>query len=370
MVAFKRWIKELGDVVMVLVVVTDPAPTTALKRLFVRSGFVLIPLSILLIRYYPSLGRGYSSWTGEASNLGVATGKNGLGYVCLIFGLASVWCLLEMFRGGDRGPASRILIAHSTVLALALWLFRMAHSATSFMCFLIGAGLMAVTGRGLIRRPAILHALVGTVLFIVLYATLLNPSAGLLETVGRNSTLTGRDRIWKSALSLTVDPVFGAGYESFWLGQRLVRIWGANPMGDHANQAHNGYLEVYLDLGWTGVALLSLVMVWGYLGVIHSLRLNPEAGRLKLAFFVVAAAYNITEHAFRELHPVWIGFVLAVIVVPEFLPQSKPATLAPRTEFVPESQTSWALESSTTTSCQFSWYGSNYAQGCPFEEDR
>src|SRR3989454_3206999 len=82
-VAFKRWTKAVGDLVMVLVVLTDPEPTAALKRFIACSGFLLIPLSILLIKYYPSLGRAYSPWTGEAYNVGGATQKNGLGIVCL-----------------------------------------------------------------------------------------------------------------------------------------------------------------------------------------------------------------------------------------------------------------------------------------------
>src|SRR6516162_4553756 len=86
-VAFKRWTKAVGELVMVMMVLTDPEPTAAIKKFFSRSGFVLIPVSVLLIKYYPSLGRGYSDWTGEAYNNGVATQKNGLGYDCLIFGL-------------------------------------------------------------------------------------------------------------------------------------------------------------------------------------------------------------------------------------------------------------------------------------------
>jgi O-antigen ligase len=114
---------------------------------------------------------------------------------------------------------------------------------------------------------------------------------------------------------MTVDPLFGAGYESFWLGARLEKMWQTNP--EHPNQAHNGYLEVFLDLGWVGLTLLAVVMASGCWSVVRALRRDPEAARLKLAFFVVAAIYNLTEHAFRELHPVWIAFLLAVIIVPE-----------------------------------------------------
>ena len=60
-VAFKRWTKALGDLVMVLVVLSDREPISAVKRLFSRTEFLLIPLSVLLIKYYPTLGRGLRS---------------------------------------------------------------------------------------------------------------------------------------------------------------------------------------------------------------------------------------------------------------------------------------------------------------------
>ncbi len=60
-VAFKRWVKALGDVVMVLVVLTDVNPSAAIRRFLARVGFVLIPVSILFIKYYPDFGRAYGT---------------------------------------------------------------------------------------------------------------------------------------------------------------------------------------------------------------------------------------------------------------------------------------------------------------------
>jgi hypothetical protein len=68
-------------------------------------------------------------------------------------------------------------------------------------------------------------------------------------------------------------------------------------------------------------------MMWGYRNVARALRSGLESAKLRVAFFVVAASYNLTEHAFRELHPVWIAFLLAIIAVPEpLLPQTQEAT--------------------------------------------
>src|SRR5215472_13692207 len=53
--SFKRWIKATGEFAIVLVVLTDPNPGSALKRFFTRAGFVLIPLSLFLVYLAPAL---------------------------------------------------------------------------------------------------------------------------------------------------------------------------------------------------------------------------------------------------------------------------------------------------------------------------
>jgi O-antigen ligase len=316
LVAFKRWTKALGDLAMILIVLTDDEPVAALKRILARSGFVLMPLSILFIKYYPALARAYSPWNGTAYNTGVATGKNGLGVICLVFGLASVWRLLEAVRNEEGTRRVRSIIVHGTVIAQALWLFHMADSATSLACFLIGSILIAVTSlRTFMQRPAVVHLLVAGMLLVVVYGTLLNPSAGLTDMVGRDSTLTGRTALWDELVPLAVNPWTGAGYGSFWLGERLEAIWRINWW--HPLQAHNGYIEIFLDLGWVGLALLGLVMACGYRNVFRLLGGDSETVNLRLAYLVVAAAFNLTEFAFKEIHPIWIVFLLAVIAVPE-----------------------------------------------------
>lgn len=314
-VAFKRWTKAVGDLVMVLVVLTDPNPSAAIKRLLARIGFLLIPLSVLFIKYYPELGRFFHPWSWQTLYMGVAIGKNGLGFICLVFGLGSLWRFLESLRGGERTSRAGSLIAHGIVLAMVLWLFWMADSATSLGCFLIGGGLIVVTSLSeFVRKPAAVHLLVLGIISIALFGLFFSPAVGLVEAMGRDSTLTGRTDLWTEILRMNVDPLFGTGFGSFWLGERAAYFWENHWW--RPNQAHNGYLEIFINLGWIGVALLSFVMAWGYRNVVGSLRQDPELGRLKLAYFVVAVLYNLTEAAFRAMHPVGIAFLLAVTLVP------------------------------------------------------
>jgi exopolysaccharide production protein ExoQ len=315
-VAFKRWFKALGDLVMVLIVLTDIDSSAAVKRLLDRAGFLLIPVSVLLIKYYPDLGRGYNPWIWTPYYTGVATSKNLLGMISLIFGLGSAWRIFQEFRSGDNRRRAGPLIAHGVLLAMVLWLFWVANSVTSFSCFLLAGGLMAVTHmRALVRNPFFVHLLVAAVLVVSFSALFLDIGSGLVKDLGRDETLSGRTALWNQLLGMAGNPVFGTGFESFWLGDRLHKLW--NIYWWHPNEAHNGYFEVFLNLGWAGVALLGLVMLTGYRNVIAAFRNEPDSGRVKLTYFVVAATYNFTEAGFRMMDPIWIIFLMAITVVPE-----------------------------------------------------
>ena len=98
---------------------------------------------------------------------------------------------------------------------------------------------------------------------------------------------------------------------------RLKRIWAAGELLFGINEAHNGYLEVYLSLGWIGVALLATLIITGYRNaMVAALRRDPDAGRLKLAFLVAAVTYAFTEAAFRIMGSIWVAFLLAITAVP------------------------------------------------------
>src|SRR5204863_7981500 len=65
-IAFKRWTKIFGHPIMALIVLSEPVFKEALIRLMKRCAYVVVPVSILFIRYYPHLGRSYDKWTGLA----------------------------------------------------------------------------------------------------------------------------------------------------------------------------------------------------------------------------------------------------------------------------------------------------------------
>ncbi len=325
-VALKRWIKGLGDIVMVIVLLTDRDREAALKRLLSRCAFVLIPLSILFIKYYPDVGRSYNRWTWTYSYGGVTTNKNTLGMICMLFGVASVWRLLGILQGKATRHRARRLAAHALLLALITWLFYMANSVTSMSCLVLASGILIMAHTWMLaRKPALVHLLVVGMIAISFSVLFLGAGAGLMaDTTGRDTTtLTGRTEIWKLALSMAGNPVIGTGYESFWLGKRLEKMWAIDP---DISQAHNGYLEIYLNLGWVGELLFATILITGYRNAYAAFKRNRHAGSIVLVYLTIAVVYNFTEATFRMTTPIWFYFLFSAIALPPLMAKAKTAS--------------------------------------------
>jgi exopolysaccharide production protein ExoQ len=313
-VSLKRWIKAIGDVVMVLVVFTDPEPVEALKRLFSRVGFVLLPASILLIKYYGDLGRGYSP-DGLPMNTGVTTNKNTLGVIALVLSLGTLWRFMTLWRAKGEPARGRHLLAHGVLLAVGVAVLGLADSATSRACFALGAVLMfAMSLSAIRRRPGNLHALVLMIVLAGGLTMLAGGEAGVVHALGRETNLTGRTDIWAAVLPAVPNKMLGAGFESFWLpGPRLASVYSKLSQYMHVNEAHNGYIEIYLNLGWVGVGLIALILGIGYRHAVLALRRDPALGNLTVVYIAAATVYSFTEAGFRMLNPIWISLLLAVI---------------------------------------------------------
>jgi MYXO-CTERM domain-containing protein len=137
LVSLKRWIKDVGHIVMILVILSEANPVQALREVFTRCAYVLVPLSVLFMKYYPQTGTYYNDWTGECSFCGATDGKNQLGRLGLTMALFMVWILTDLQNTKTRFGRIRQGLPEMAVLLLCLWVLRKANSATSLACFVI-----------------------------------------------------------------------------------------------------------------------------------------------------------------------------------------------------------------------------------------
>jgi len=310
-VALKRWIKVLGHPVMALVVLTERDPLGALRAVFQRTAVLMLPWSILLIKYYPHLGRYFDAWTGLGLNGGIHHNKNELGYTCMVLGIFFIWNLSALRRLPGENQARSEFWLTLLWLSLVGWLLAMADSATPLVCLVLATGTSWFVGSRFVSRRFIGVQLILMILLVIAAELTFGIHAETVRFLGRNPSLTDRTEVWADLLAVDINPLVGAGFESFWLGHRREAIW--SKWWWQPNQAHNGYIETYLNLGWIGVGLL-IAVLWGtYRKARLELVRNLDYGRLRFAFLFAILAYNYTEATFKGVHLVWTAFYLIAL---------------------------------------------------------
>ncbi len=80
---------------MALIFLTEPDAKEAMVTLMKRCAYIVVPVSILFIKYYPCLGREFDPWLGRGIWTGISTGKNVLDRDCFILAFFLVWHLLR-----------------------------------------------------------------------------------------------------------------------------------------------------------------------------------------------------------------------------------------------------------------------------------
>ena len=306
-VLFKRWFKDLGNPIMALILLTERRPYQAVGTTVRRLAYLLLPLSVLFIKYFPELGRGYKP-DGSPMYTGVGHQKNDLGLMCLTAGIYFTWHLLR-----KRGAAEAVpTIGRYELLLTAMigYLLYMSNSQTSLVCLVIVIGIVVLSRAPFIApQPSRLIPFLAAsaVAYYVLDATL-HIKDEILALLGRDANLTERAGLWELVRSLEASPIIGAGFMSFWSGERMETIW--RTLGEGINQAHNGYLEQYLNLGYVGVGFIAAIIASGLLNVRTHMNTDSSAALLRLCFISVAILYNYTEASFYGINNMWVMLLL------------------------------------------------------------
>jgi O-antigen ligase len=128
------------------------------------------------------------------------------------------------------------------------------------------------------------------------------------------------------------NPVFGTGFESFWTGSRMQELWDLFP-NTHINESHNGYIEVYLNLGVIGLGLLAAMFIQGYRTCVAAFGIDANSASLMLAYLLVATIYSCTEAGFRMLYYTWsflLLFIMAAGCIRQGITETRSARAAIR----------------------------------------
>ena len=166
---------------------------------------------------------------------------------------------------------------------------------------------------------------VAVVLFLILFsiATILiteNLETIVVDVLGKDMTFTGRRPIWELLWEKKIKSHLwlGYGYYSFWQPWRGLNDSGivVMPNGYKVPNAHNGFMELILDLGMIGLVLFLL----SYLKTIASTILymnqskQPESV-LPFLFIMYLIMPALTNNRIVDFHDFWCYYIFVVVRV-------------------------------------------------------
>lgn len=245
---------------------------------------------------------------------GVASQKNGLGQLCLLTGIYFSWDLL-LNRRGDKEIRPLPFSIYLIILPMIAWLLYMANSATSLTCLGIAVSLFLVAQLPAVAREPhrVLTLTIASLLVFGVLEVFFGFSESVIVMLGRTPDLTTRVPMWQDLLAMVKDPIIGFGYGSFWLGDRsrlVFERWGIT------GQAHNGYLQLYLDLGLIGLFIQVAWILSGLGKIANRLSIDYPSAMLRLCLVLVVVLYNWTEASFQYVSNMWLAFFLGAMDVP------------------------------------------------------
>lgn len=314
-VSLKRWIKISGAIFVAFVILSEKQPLQALESILRRSAYVLIPLSIVLLKYFPEYGRSYTTHEGIPMGTGVTTHKNSLGALCAFSSFFLIWRLFCKWRSGKLFINKSQTIGDILIIFMALFLLfggGGTYSATSIFIFVFSTVLIiffyltkSVTrfiGNNL-KKVTILFVL----FFLLLSNVLLPITTSILR---RDDTITGRTEIWEVVLEVASEnPILGVGYGGYWGPQKAAWFKKMN-----VEQSHNGYLEVYLETGIFGIFILSIFFLGFCSKIGREFNQFFDWGVFGICFLFTVLLYNYAEASFISPSIYWTLTIFITVV--------------------------------------------------------
>jgi exopolysaccharide production protein ExoQ len=141
------------------------------------------------------------------------------------------------------------------------------------------------------------------------------------QWMGRDATLSGRTLIWKQVWVFVLQrPWLGWGYDAFWRGTQGEAFRVVAAVRFMVFHAHNGFLEIWLELGVAGLGLFALSYLRAWLRLWPALRAG-EVDRVTWMVFVLVLIllYDLDENTLLIYNGLfWVLYVAALANV-EFL---------------------------------------------------
>jgi exopolysaccharide production protein ExoQ len=241
---------------------------------------------------------------------GVFSAKNYLGDLAVFFLTMAVSC---------RGRTSFLRSVRASQIVFCLVAIAFSRAATAYLLtgiYVVYFVIMNTLHRFRKKDYFVLCILLLGTLSVVVVLIVAAPDL-LLSVLGKDSSLTGRTGIWSAVIdSISRRPLLGYGYQAFWLGLEGESYRVILAVSWLLAQAQNGFLDVTLEMGGAGLAIVLLVFAFAFRDAGVCLFRSRDHAQLRavewyLAVVILTLICNFDESFLFE--PKHLGSMIFVI---------------------------------------------------------
>lgn len=247
-----------------------------------------------------------------------------------IVGNSNLLAIISLFALITFGVLFASRVRWRTTLALwsllAAFFFIRAGSATAFAC--AAAALVVLVVALLMRRTTTPGARTRLYVISIGGAAVIGAAAWflqepLLRMLGRSADLTGRsDKIWEKVLERAAEhPLFGNGFSSPWVPFDPAFAGWIEDHGITVFHAHNMWLDVLMQLGAGGVALMAIAylsLLWrSWFFAVDRPRWDLQADRTYSPLTLLPSLFTVVllVQGFSESTPIMLwGWMLLILL--------------------------------------------------------
>jgi exopolysaccharide production protein ExoQ len=307
--------------------------TRSRQLAILRLAMIALALAtVAIVVFAPAIGLDHSP--GHSTDWqGVFTQKNACGRIMV---LATAVILF-----GGRITTSRL-----SALGLFLFVLVMSGSRAAWMieAALVLLWLVLAIARRAGPRFRLVMAVAAPLACLALGSAMVLGFHRLALLLARDPTLSGRTAIWDQVTHFIVQhPILGYGYDAFWRGATGPSLQIDSAVHFLVVHAHNGFLEIALELGAAGLALfvLSWLRAWRRLWPLWCRGKIDQIG-WPLAIVVLIALYDLDENTLLLYNGLfWILYVAALAAIENEYRPAGPASATAARPFQFEKRQMW-----------------------------
>jgi exopolysaccharide production protein ExoQ len=277
--------------------------------LFQILGWMVVVSSIILALFFPAYGIDHTPGKLSGTWIGIFNHKN----YCAIVTTFLLSASLHLRSSHPLFKPTRFIFV---ILSLFLILMSQSHTGWVVAFTLIVYEISVKCVRRFERRDQVCLVMCCVFVMITVSVLVIYNYSDVMVLFGKDPSLTGRTDIWKAAfLSAVKKPMLGYGYQAFWHNMQGESANIALINGFVPPHAHNGYIEVWLELG-----LVGLLLVVG--SIYQALRNGLTCFKYGwsgdaewyLGIIVMTIVTNVAEISFvASNYLVWLMYVLACV---------------------------------------------------------